>query len=260
MYPHPFECLFIAIESFPDEYFKDFLIEYSENILPKKYFSQYWRDFYSACLKYNEEFSFKILSRVLKQKESIPMFKYHLDFITDALGGNPSKENQNLIIQIWEEHKHIAEGSFKFLAENEPDKTFGLVSKYLEDFEEVYQGRGEEELVPIVLEFSLNHNEEKTIDLIANNLRTNTITPFKKFVEFAIELKREEFVEPLFYRIENEWNGYVFFGAIDVILAYNREDLNKRIIPASRKNKKIVDKYTTREEIEDSIKERLKEK
>jgi hypothetical protein len=260
MYPHPFKCLFIAIENFPNEDFKDFLIEYSETILPNKHFSSYWKNFYSACLKYNEEFSLRILNRILEQKENIPMFKYHLDFITDALGRYPSKENKDLIFQIWRDYKRIAKGSFKFLAENEPNKTFELVSIYLEDFEEVYQGGSEEKLVPVVLEFSLNHNEEKTIQLIANNLRTNTITPFKKFAEYAIELKREEFIEPLFYRIGNEWNGYVFFGAIDIILSYERDDLNKRIIPASRKNKKIIDKYTTREEIENSIKERLNEK
>lgn len=260
MYPHPFDCLFTAIENYPNEFFKNFLIEYSKEILPERYFSNYWRRFYAACLKYNKGFSLEIIKRVLKGEENIPMFDYHLDFISNALGKYPSKENENLISQIWREHKHIAEGSFKFLSENAPNKSFELITKYLEDFEEVYQGGREEHLIPIVLEFALNFNEEKTIELIAKNLKTNTITPFEKFAEYAKMLKRKEFIEPLFYRIENEWNGYVFFEAIDVILAYEENILNERIIPSSRKNKKIVDKYTTREEIEDAIKQRLKEK
>lgn len=260
MSPHPFECLFIAIENFPAEYFKDFLIKYSEEILPGDGYSQYLNNFYSACFKYNEEFSFNILKRVLENKDNIPMFNYHLEFISKALGKHPSKVNQNLIIQIWDEYKVVSEGSFKFLTENEPNKTLELVLNYLESFEEVYQGGREELLIPAILEFSLKRNESKTINLIAKNLKTNSVTPFRKFAEYAIKLKREEFIEPLFYRIENEWNGYVFSEAIDIIIAYGRKDLNERIMPASRKNKVIVNDYTNREEIENSIKDRLREK
>ena len=76
----------------------------------------------------------------------------------------------------------------------------------------------------------------------------NEFTPFVKY------LKSEEFIEPLFHRIENEWNHYVVYEAVEMLASYNDKKLNKRIIPASRLNKNLVDNYTSRQDVESSIK------
>ena len=226
--------------------------------MPEEYYSNYWRNFYDAILKYNEDFSMNILKDILEKKKKMPMFSYHLDFINDALGKYPSEKNKPYIIQVWEKHKRITKGSFKFLAKNDPNKVIQLLSSDLSNFEEVSQGSSEEGFISIILEFALKYNKEKTIQLIADNLKTSEEIQFKKFAEFAKKLKNEAFIEPLFYRIENDGDKYLLVEVVNVIIAYEREDLNKRIIPSSKKNEDILNKYTTREDIEKSIKEWLK--
>ena len=256
MYPHPLEKLFQSIEEFPDAKFLDYLNEFGEEISDQRGWSHTWIYFYRAVATYKSKAALAILSRPYQLDK--PISRYHLRFINNALGKYPDPIYEDLIIKIWREYKQITEGSFNYLKRQNDSLTFSLIIDYLEDFEEVYSGANEQEMLPIIIPFALEYNQEQTIELIANNLRTNTITPFQEFYPFVIELKSSKFIEPLFERIEKEWNGHVFYLAVEMIGSFEDKELNEQVISRSKRNKKVINKYTTRKELEDTIRRILK--
>ena len=233
MYPHPKRIIFEAMEAFPHEDFIPFLLEFGEGILSRKGFSSYWFQFYSACAKYNTPETLEVLSRpVLDTKADVPMRKYHLRFISYALGKYPSPENRELIIALWKDYKKIQPGSFNYLKEADPDTTFEILKLYTSDFEETYTGDDEQELIPVIMPFALAYDREEAIRIITTNLASNSITPFREWADIAKELKARAFIEPLFDRIETAWNFHVKWEAVRVLLAYHDDELNKRLLEA----------------------------
>lgn len=241
-YPQALEKLFQSIEEFPDEKFFDYLKEFGVEISNQRGWSRAWIYFYRAVAKYKNENALAILERPFHLEQ--PISNYHLRFINNSLGMFPDPVYEGLIIEMWRDYKYISEGSFNYLKQRNDSLTFSLLENYLEDFEEVYSGANEQKMLPIILPFSIIYNKERTVNLIAGNLRTNTITPFKEFYPFVIELQSLEFIEPLFDRIDKEWNGHVFYLAVEMIVSFGNEQLNEQIISRSKRNRKIVNKYT----------------
>jgi len=253
MYPHPKEELFKAIEVYPDEFFLDYLDEFGYSIATQRGWIHTWIYYYRAVAAYKSQESLRILMRPFENSE-MPL-TYHLRFVNNALDQYPDPIYKDLIATLWLDHNHIGESSFKYMRSVDPELAFKIVQSYLDDFEQVYSGASEDKMIPIILPFAFDYDSVITIKLIAKNLKTNTVTPFKQFIPFASKLKKKEFIEPLFYRIENEWNGYVFYDAVKLIASYKDPQLTGQILPRAKKNKKITNKYSSRKDVEARIKE-----
>lgn len=259
MYPHPLERLFTAIEIFPDEYFLPFLNDFGKSTLSSKEHSSYWKNFYAAVATYKQPLSSEILQRPIVSKAN--SLNYHLRFITEALGKYPQEGNLKLIALIWKDYKLISKGGFEFLKKQNPKLAFELARSYFENFEPVYSNSTNQlQFISTILPFALEQNRNEIIKLISNNLKTNSVTPFQEFAKFAKQIKSSEFIEPLFYRIENEWNGYIVNESVDIIIEFENRDLNSRIFNSLKKNKVVANEYITMTEIEEGIKDRIRKK
>ncbi|PHN07764.1 hypothetical protein [Flavilitoribacter nigricans] len=181
----------------------------------------------------------------------------HLEFIARALGKYPSAQHQALIVELWRDHKYINPEAFTYISRQDRERTFQLLVPYLEAFEKNHRTIGEERLVQPMVSFLLNYDREVAVRVIATNLRTADIPYFEEFVPFVRLLKEDAFIEPLFYRLEREWNAYIVFDAVEALLVYDRPEIQERILPASRKNEEIVDQYFSRADLERTIRKML---
>jgi len=253
MYPDPLEKMFQSVEEFPHMEFMDYLEKFGEEISTQAGWSLTWSYFYRAVAKYKNEHALAILKRPFKSNK--PISKYHLRFINNSLGIYTDPVYDSLIIKLWEDHNQIVEGSFNYLKQKNDSLTFNLLESYLEDFEKVYSGADEQLMLPIILPFALEYNKEQAISLIAKNLKTNSITPFLEFYPFVLALQSPEFIDPLLERIENEWNGGVVYLAVEMLTSYKDEQLNEQILARSKRNSKIVNEYSSRKQVEETIRE-----
>lgn len=256
-FPRHMKYLFKAIENYPHDYFWPFMQTFGDSLLTASGYSYSWDDFYLACASYDDEKSLKVLKAPFKNPDKVLISKRHTDFVTNALSKYPSQLKKELIIQLWKEKYVISNGAFEFMRDTDPVSTFELTKNYLYNFETAYAERLEDRMLHPMIEFMIELDREEAITIITQNLKKIQVNPFEKFAYFSKELKDERFLEPLFYRIENEWNRHLFFEAVDAIIAFEDLTLAKKLIPSSRLNQNILDKYTSRKYIEDEIQDRI---
>lgn len=223
-----------AISQFPHPDFLPLLEKKLQKTLDNTHFSTEWRELYKAIASYKNDKAKNLLLVPFTQVKHNNIRKYHIDFVFNALQEFKDPIYDDLLWEMWIEENRINSNIFEYLSEKNPTKAFELTKENLKNINQF--GWKADSLIMTMLELTLKLDPEFGFDVIRTNIKKANVHLFPIFADKAAELKDNSFVEPLFKRLEKEWNAHIYLKAAAALIAYQDTDINQRILAAKKKN------------------------
>ncbi|MBW8244296.1 hypothetical protein K1F50_15915 [Muricauda oceani] len=237
-----------AISQFPHSDFFPLLEKNLEKTLDNTHFSTEWRELYKAIASYKNDKAKELLLVPFTQVKHNNIRKYHIDFVFSALREFKDPIYEDLFWKLWTEEKRINPDVFKYLSSTNPEKTFELTKESLKNTDGLYSANislnfndfdASENLTSTMLDLALKQDKEFGFEVIRKNIEEANVNLFPIFADKTAELKDKSFIEPLFDRLETEWNAHIYLKAAQALIAYEDSDVNQRILKTVKKNKNL---------------------
>ena len=238
-----------AISEFPHPAFLPLLEQNIRKTLDDDHFSTEWRELYKAIASYKSNKAIELLNIPFTQVKHENIREYHLDFVFGALQKFKSPIYDNLLWKIWVAEKMISSDVFKYLSSKNPQRAFELTKQTLqmpEDFtiaNNTYDYDNPDDsqsLIDTMFDLALKQERTFAIKVVNRNLLNEDISLFQFFAAKAAELKDTSFVGPLFIRLEKDDNPHVYLKAVEALIAFNNQDINKRIVDTKKINSNLT--------------------
>ena len=237
-----------AISQFPHPDLLPLLETNLEKTLDNTHYSTEWRELYKAIASYKNDKAKELLLIPFTQVKHKNIRKYHIDFVFGALREYKTPIYEDLLWKLWTEENRITPDVFKYLSNTNPEKTFELTKESLKNTDGLYTANislnfndfdASENLTSTMLDLALKQDKEFGIEVIRKNINVANVHLFPIFADKATELKDKSFIEPLFVRLETEWNAHIYLKAAQALIAYQDSGINQRILATRKKNKNL---------------------
>lgn len=239
---------FQAIKEFPDPEFLPFLEKSMLETFDDTHYSSEWRVMYSAIAQYKNIKALELLKRPFTETKVPEIRTYHMDFIFGALQESKAPIFDDLLWSLWQNENKISVTVYKHLSKTNPVKAYDLTKKTLLNSDALYASNisfdsenenNSENLVSIMLDLAIQQDREFGFEIIRKNIKEMSVHLFPIFADKAADLKDNSFIEPLFQRLEVEWNAHVYLKAAETLIKYNDTKINQRILLTKKKNKNL---------------------
>jgi len=237
-----------AISQFPHHDFLPLLETNLEKTLDNTHYSNEWRELYKAIASYKNDKAKELLLVPFTQVKHNNIRKYHIDFVFGALREFNDPIYEDLLWKLWTEENRITPDIFEYLSRKNPDKAFELTKESLNNTDKLYGANislsyddfdASENLTSTMLDLAIKQDREFGLDIIRKNIKEANVHLFPIFADKAAELKDRSFIEPLFDRLETEWNAHIFLKVTEALIEYHDADINQRILATRKKNKNL---------------------
>ena len=237
-----------AISKFPHPSFFPLLEANLAKTLDNTHYSNEWRQLYKAIASYQNEEAVKLLKIPFENVVHYNMRKYHLDYIYDALKEFKTPIYDNLLWRLWEHEDRITGEVYDYLSKRDSKRAFELTKKSLSNSKDFYNANltfdygdriGAKSLADKMLDLAWEKDKNFTTKTIVTNLEKSSVHLFPVFTRKVLDTKGAIFINPLLNRINKESNAHIYLEAIATLIAYNEPEINKKILLARRKNKKL---------------------
>ncbi|MBI5778276.1 MAG: hypothetical protein HZA49_02315 [Planctomycetes bacterium] len=234
-----------AIYYFPHPFFMGFLKEQLPKHLAEERWDQEIRQYYKAVAAYQNTGSLDILRAPLTQL--IPMRQYHIDFVFEAVSEYQIDLYDPLLFDIWNSENKINLKAFDYLWKKYPDKSLKILPSSLRKADLLQPYIHRTDVIEKMLDMLAEKDKKSAIGIINQNLLDVNVNVFPVFSQKAALIQDKSFIEPLFERLEKEWNAHVYLEVVKTILSYNRKDLNERILQIMEKNQSLKNDWGGKE-------------
>jgi len=237
-----------AISQFPHPAFFPLLEANLQKTLDNTHFSNEWRELYKAIASYKHEKAKALLLVPFTKVEHSNMKAYHLNFVWGAIREFKSPLYDELLWKLWEEEKRITHDVFRYLLAQHPEKVLDLTKENLQNVNQLYEANNSlyhngrntlTDLVDTMLTLIMEQDRELGIQIIGKSIREANVHTFPIFSNKATELKDPSLIKPLLDRLETEWNSHIYLKAVKVLLSYQSDEINQRILSARKNNKHL---------------------
>ncbi len=234
-----------AIQYFPHPDLFPLLENNLQQTLDKTHFSNEWRQLYKAIAVYRSRRAYDLLEVPFTQVKHGDIRKYHLDFVFEALRAVKEPFYDELLWKLWVEENRITPDVLAYLSEKNPERVFELSKKSLADANGLYSAnissnyddlKASEKVVSGMLELVMKRERDFSVEIIRQNLQDANVHLFTIFARKAAEIQDPSLIDPLFKRLETEWNAHIYLAAAQALLSYSDTKVNQRILEAKRKN------------------------
>ncbi len=234
-----------AISEFPHPAFLPLLKKSLYEAIDEGAWSTEWRELYKAIASFKNDMALQLLKVPFTQTKHQNIKQYHIDFIFGAVQEFYTPIYDELLWKMWENEKKINAEVFNLLYSKNPTKAFELTKKTIQNADDFYylntgsyseNKKTSVNLLDVMLDTILVRDKPYAIELINKNIREINVHQFPTFADKALKLKDTSFVTSLFDRLETEDNAYIYLKATEVLIAFNDEDINKRIIEVAKRN------------------------
>ena len=182
--------------------------------------------------------------------------KYHIDFVYNAIREHKEDIYIDLFWKLWREENRITTDVLYFLQEKNSIKTIEYAKQNLPQLHDVFLANigvnsndwgAEESLINAIFNLMLHVDSASVIKVINDNIRDIDVHLFHIFINKAIELKDTIFIEPLFSRLEIEWNAHVYLEIVKALISFQDEKINDRIIETRKINENLNKDWGSKE-------------
>ena len=237
-----------AIEEFPHPAFLSLLEANLKKTLDNTHFSSEWKALYRAIVAYQNEKAVQLLNVPFTVVEHSNIRQYHINFLYAALEDTRAPIYEDLLWRLWMEESRITTAAFQFLSERKPEKAFEQSKASLLNTDALYKANiglrrpnqgGTESLVLTMLDLAFKQDSVFGMEALRSMITETYVHLYPKIIERVRELKDPSFVEPLFIRLEKEWNGYILVPTVEALISFENEEINQRILKTQKKNKNL---------------------
>ncbi|UCE07408.1 MAG: hypothetical protein JSW07_05085 [bacterium] len=243
-----------AISYFPHQDFIPFLERNLKDAMGKTGWRNEYYELYNAIARYQNEDAKRLLEIPFREIKHDNSKTYHMNFIFQAIRSNKAEIYDHLLWRLWAEENKISLDVLEYLFSQNLSRTNELIKKNLKNEEFTLNGLFDNEVVERMLDLVLEQNKAYGLEVIRININKADVHLFPVFAKKALEIKDESFVEPLFERLEKEWNHYIYLEIIRALITYDDKEINQRILQA-RENNKHLKKDWSDEEFNSLLKE-----
>ena len=238
-----------AIQEFPHPDFMPLLEKNLKKTLDNTHFSNEWKELYKTIASYKNEKSVELLEIPFTQVQHENIRKYHIDFVYSAIQLNKSEIYDSLLWKMWEEEKRISPDIYAYLMERDSIKAYELTKKGMLQSDKIYSANislnfndlgSTENLTSIMLDEIFKKDKKMGIEIICENIENANVHQFPIFTDKIVELKDSVFIEPLFDRFEKEWNAHVYLKIAQTLIAYQDDNINKRLLETRKINDNLT--------------------
>lgn len=244
-----YQYTYQAISEFPHPKFLPFLETHLQKSLSlERLYLRLWKEMYKAIASYKDVNAVKLLTKPFYEVTMKSFRKYHLESVFEAIRRFNAPVYDDLLWRFWKDENMIATDAFKYLTRLDPKQSLELAKRDLLKPKDLYAnymtfeflsnpgGGDSKSLIEVMLDMVLREERETGISIIRNNLRNIDVGLFAVFAFKAAEIRDVSFVEPLFERLEKEWNAHLYLRATETLLTYDDKAINQRIAEAKNKN------------------------
>lgn len=229
--------IYAAILEFPHPAFFPFLAKnYLETIETAKW--DYGdRILYEAIASYKNEDALKLFERSLEKNDKSRA--YRIEFVFHAIQQHNNGIYDNMLWHLWENENMMSDRTFKRLYKLDAGRILAAIKKtmlYSPDALNEFNPNYSNALIRTILDTLNIADREACLEIIRKNLATSEVSGFEVFADQAAEILDTSFIEPLFIRLETDWNTHTNLRAAKALLRYKDPTINKRIIAAGKRN------------------------
>ena len=233
-----FNYTYIAISYYPHAEFLPLLEKNLIKALKNSFWSDEWPNLYRAIASYKNNKALMLLQIPFTQittDETIR--KHHLESIYDALVTFKAPIYDELFWKLWIKENIINLEGFNYLYSRYPKKTLDVTKNWLEDPGKPWDSWEFEKLINEMLHLIFIKDKDYVVEIIKKNIEVANVPLFKVFADKITEVEDKSiFVEPLFIRLNNESNPHIYLKIVKLLIAYNDDTINKRILDVIGKN------------------------
>jgi hypothetical protein len=238
-----FYFTYSAIIEFPNQAFLPLLAENLMSTLDNTHFSSEWRQLYKAIACYKNEKSLTLLEIPFTQVEHENIKKYHIEFVFEAISDAQDSIYDELLWRIWEEEYQTSIQVYKHLLSLNPARAYELTKRELIENYEIQRSNfvpklnkvdNSENLTEYQLNVIIANDAELSSKIISQQIINTNVHNLSLFTSKVNQ--QELFVEPLFNRLENEWNAHIYLDLVETLILYRDDTINKRILEVRNQN------------------------
>lgn len=250
---------FKAVSIFPDESFLPFLESELDLLFTELSFDDYQSVFlYYAIAQYKNEKSLELMNSIYrkvtdelsKTASSYQIERFYSEF-SNALNENYDPIYNDLIFDIWENRNVINFETFEHLVKTNPKRTYENTVKYLTksqsiqpiNFTPIYNENIFEKIDGMYRYILLN-NQKLGQEIIINQINDGNFNMIADIIE---DTKNPIYVEPMFSRLEKEWNAHSYLKLVSVLIEFNKPEINQRIIQTRKINPNLTTEWGSEE-------------
>jgi hypothetical protein len=175
-----------------------------------------------------------LFERVLNGTEQeMPMRSHHLDFIFTAINATEEPVYDELKWRFWGETGRINPGNFRRLLALDEAHALKLTRQTLDHLTSDVPT----EVVTAMIARMSPRDPGYVEGLIATELGKCELIRYSYFVGLASKDPKDAYIEPLFKAVETSTNPYLYLPAAEALVAYQRDDIQKRLLLAPQSNK-----------------------
>ena len=225
---------FSAISVFPDKEFWEFLLSYKSKEKSLNYFL--------AISSYKNDNALSVLNDIYINCNSNQVSE-----LDEALIVNYCPLFQDLILQIWEEHKTIDVSITKRLINDCPKKSSkafadGLLSDKKFNFIELDYNYGVSRLIlPLMLQHISKYNSELMLSICNKNILTSGFTKLKSFLDIIKKNEITQTSNVLIQSLKERKQAFDIFHITETLLSFNNIETKKQITKILITNQKNWD-------------------
>ena len=221
-----------AIEIFPAESFKKTL-----QSLKEKGYNYYGTEL--AVAVYQDKFSVDYFNTSLNSiKVNDFQRKQRSKYIFEAISKYRDTIYTDLFFKLWEDDYVIDSEIFNYLIDLDKDHCLRLAYNSLQEPNSLDNSSL---VISTMLDFLIANDTIIAKKIIKKNIDSANVHKLSYFVEKAVHFKDQEIINSMFYRLENTSNGHIYVPIVKTVLAYQDNELNKRLIESIKRNVEIKD-------------------
>lgn len=237
-----------AIIEFPHPQFFPLLENSLQKTVNKEEYEYEWRPLYQAIASYKNIQAATLLNAHYAGLKQNDERIYHIEDIFSAVSKFGDPVYDELLWKLWEKDKKINVATFQYLSGKDPDRIFHQIKESVKSPDQVLtasSGLGYDPsntsglLITAMLELVLKQDRKLGYEIIRKKIIEASVHSFSVFSEKAAEIKDSSFIDPLFERLEIEWNAHVYLAATKVLISYHDTAINHRIIETRKKNRNL---------------------
>lgn len=237
-----------AAANFPHPVFFQALKYDFLNSLSEKWQNPYWEYLDKAITAYQNTDAANLLS-LLFTMDSNDAKSYHLNYLNNALDSYHCSVYDNLLWRLWQD-KNISIENYRYLFTVNPQRMYAETRSYF-DITTSFQNNNPdysinkfvETEMPDELMIRIIRQNEKDV---ADNILIRELYDRKKLYSGTClyligEYKEKAYIEPLFSQLEK--NNRNILQIVEILLSYNDEIINSRIVNARKKYSESNDEW-----------------
>lgn len=227
-----FRC--IAMNPLP-AYFRA-LKEAHPALLAEDGWSNTQKEFYKAVATFKDDAALELLSKPLDgNEEAIPMRKYHLEFVFEAISAYQNPLYDELKWRLWSESNQIDLNAYIHLLALDKDRAIKLTRGTLDHLD----WNTKDDLLTEMLTQIDTTDPAYVEEVVARELAECDVGRYSYFAEIAGRSKMASYIQALFKGVETADNPHIFLPATKALFAYGNDAIDKRVREAPAKNPEL---------------------